>query len=79
MAVIPFDVGENVVDLVTDRVTTIIGLCYHNGRIDKENCEYDNCVTIYISEGIRTHQEVRKLDECEREYIEYASNIRRAV
>lgn len=78
MAVIPFDVGENVFDLVTDQITTINGVIYQNGRFDRGNHNYNDCITIYINEGIRSEKEVRKLDECEREYIEYATKLRRA-
>lgn len=79
MAVIPFDVGEDVIDLLTDKITTINGVSYQNGRVDRANYSYSDCITIYINEGVRSEKEVRKLDECEREYIEYATKLRQAV
>jgi len=79
MAVIPFDVGEDIVDLITENMTTIRGLTYKTGVIEQEDGIYDDCVTIYTGNGIRSEKEVRKLDECEREYLQYTANFKRAV
>lgn len=79
MAVIPFDIGENVYDLLTNNLLTIEGLTFQSGTITKQDGQYHDCITIFTDKGVRSEKEVRKLDECEREYIEYATKLRRAV
>ena len=78
MTDIPFNIGEVVLDFVTDDTVTIEGIKYQSGRVPQETGTYQDCITIYTDKGIRSEKEVRKLDEYERDWYRY-QHFRRAV
>jgi len=78
MTSIPYDVGEVVLDSVTDDIVTVEGIKYQSGKLPQESGIYHDCITLYTNRGIRSEREVRKLDEYERDWYRY-QYFRRAV
>jgi len=60
---IPFVVGEEVEDVITHRVLTVLGIQYRHGMFGNEDTNWYHCISLNTNEGTKCIKDVKEIEK----------------